>query len=69
MTSEQIVVFYIYQRCSGLTLRSIVQKYFDPHAKIMNDVLARDFVKMHYQFSAKVMDPNLVRRVSKEVRK
>ena len=33
----------------------------------MNDVLVRDFVKMHYQFSAKVMDTNFVRRVAKEV--
>ena len=32
----------------------------------MNDVLVRDFVKMHYQFSAKVMDPNFIRRVAKE---
>ena len=32
----------------------------------MNDVSVRDFVKMHYQFSAKVMDPNFIRRVAKE---
>ena len=60
MTCGQFVVFYIYQRCSGLTLESILQKCFKPHAKIMNDVLVRDFVKMHYQFSAKVMDPNVI---------
>ena len=66
-TCGQFVVFYIYQRCSGLTLESILRKYFKPHARIMNDVLVRDFVKMHYQFSAKVMDPNFVRRVVKEV--
>ena len=66
MTCGQFVVFYIYQRCSGLTLKSILQKYFNPQAKIMNDVLVRDFVKMHYQFSAKVMDPNFIRRVAKE---
>ena len=57
-TCGQFVVSYIYQRCSGLTLKSILQKYFNQHAKIMNDVLVRDFVKMHHQFSAKVMDPN-----------
>ena len=66
-TCGQFVVFYIYQRCSGLTLKSILRKYFNPHAKIMNDVLIRDFVKMHYQFSAKVMDPNFIRRVAKEI--
>ena len=37
-TCGQFVVFYIYQRCSGLTLESILRKYFKPHAKIMNDV-------------------------------
>ena len=66
MTCRQFVAFYIYQRCSGLTLESIFRKYFKPHAKIMNDVLVRDFVKMHHQFSAKVMDPNFIRRVAKE---
>ena len=67
MTCGQFIVFYIYQRCSGLTLDSILRKYFNPDAKIMNDVLVRDFVKMHYQFSAKVMDPNFISRVAKEV--
>ena len=33
----------------------------------MNNVLVRDFVKMYNQFSAKVMDPNFIRRVAKEV--
>ena len=66
-TCGQFVVFYIYQRCSGLTLESIIRKYFKPHAKIMNNVLVKDFVKMHYQFSAKVMDPNFIRRVAKEI--
>ena len=51
-TCGQFVVLYIYQRCSGLTLKSILRKYFNPQAKIMNDVSGRDFVKMHYQFSA-----------------
>ena len=60
-------MFYIYQRCSGLTLEFILQKYFNPHAKITNDVLVRDFVKMHYQFSTKVMDPNFVTRFAKEI--
>ena len=52
-TCGQFVVFYIYQRCSGLTLESIIRKYFNPHAKLRNDVLVRDFVKMHYKLSAK----------------
>ena len=60
-------MFYIYQRCSGLTLESIIRKYFNPHAKLRNDVLVKDFVKMHYQFSAKVMDPNFINRVAKEI--
>ena len=59
-------MFYIYQRCTGLPLESILRKDFNPHAKIMNDVLVRDFVKMHYQFSAKVMDPKFIRRVAKK---
>ena len=46
-TCGQFVVFYIYQRCSGLTLESIIRKYFNPHAKLRNDVLVRDSVKMH----------------------
>ena len=33
----------------------------------MSHVLVRDFVKMHYQFSAKVMDPNFIRCVVKEI--
>ena len=67
MKCGQFVVFYIYQRCSGLTLQFVIRKYFNPHAKIMNDVLEREFVKMHYQFSAKVMDPNFIRLVAKEI--
>ena len=59
-------MFYIYQRCFGLTLESILRKYLKTHAKIMNDVLVRDFVKMHYQFSAKVIDPNFISRVAKK---
>ena len=66
-TCGQFVVFYIYQRCSGLTLESIIRKYFNPHAKLRNDVLVKDFVKMHNQFSAKVMDPNFISRVAKEI--
>ena len=27
----------------------------------------RDFVKMHYKLSAKVMDPNFISRVAKEI--
>ena len=61
-------MFYIYQRCSGLTLEAIIRKYFNPHAKLRNDVLlVRDFVRMHYQLSAKVMDPNFRSRVAKEI--
>ena len=52
-TCGQFVVFYIYQRCSDLTLESINRKYFNPHAKLRNDVLVRDFVKMHHQLSKK----------------
>ena len=66
-TCGQFVVFYVYQRCCGLTLESIIRKYFNPHAKIMNNVLVRNFVKIHYQFSAKVMDPNFIRCVAKEI--
>ena len=33
----------------------------------MNDVLVRDFNKMHYQFSAKEVDPNFIRRVANEI--
>ena len=66
-TCGQFVVFYNFERCSGLTLKSTLRKYFKPHAKIMNNALVRDFVKMHYQFSAKVMDPNFIRRVAKEI--
>ena len=66
-TCGQFVVFYIYQRCSGLTLESIIRKYFNPHAKLRNGVLVRDFVKMHYKLSAKVMDPNFISRVAKEI--
>ena len=66
-TCGQFVVFYIYQRCSGLTLEAIIRKYFNPHAKLRNDVLIRSFVKMHYQLSAKVMDPNFISCVAKEI--
>ena len=66
-TCGQFVVFCIYQRCFGLTLNSIVKKYFNPQVKITNDVLVRDFVKMHYQFSAKVIDPDFIRHVAKEI--
>ena len=67
ITCEQFVVFYIYQSCSGLSLKSVLRKYFNAHAKIMNDVLVRDFVKKHYQFFAKLMDPNFIKHVAKEI--
>ena len=66
-TCGQFVVFYICQRCSGLTLEAIIRKHFNPNAKLRNDVLARDFVKMHYQLSAKVMYANFISRVAKEI--
>ena len=64
-TRGQFVVFYIYQRCPGLTLESSFENILNQMQKTTNDVLVKDFVKMHYQFSAKVMDPNFVRRVAK----
>ena len=42
-------------------------KYFKLHAKKINDVLERDFVRIHYKFSAKVTDCNFIRRVVKEI--
>ena len=52
-TCGQFVVFYIYQRCSGLTLKSILRKYFNPHAKIMNDVLVETLLKCITNFLQK----------------
>ena len=66
-TCGQVVVFYIYQRCSGLTLESIIRKYFNPHAKLRNDLLVRAFLKMHYKLSAKVMDPIFITHVTKKI--
>ena len=48
-------------------LEAIIRKYFNPHAKLKNDVLVSDFVKMHYKLSAKAMDPNFISRVAKEI--
>ena len=44
-----------------------LRKYFNPQAKIINGALVRDFVKRHYQFSAKLIDPNFIRPVAKEI--
>ena len=60
-TCGQFSVFYIYQKCKGLSLDCILRKYFTSQGRVMNDMLVRDFVKMHYQFSAKVMDFGFMR--------
>ena len=62
MTCGQFVVFYIYQKSRGLTLKVILRKYFSPHNKFKNDLLVRDFVKLHYHNDAKVIDSNFIRR-------
>ena len=64
-TCGQFAVFYIYQKSQGLTLEVILCKYFSTHNKLRNDLLVRDFVKLHYHHDAKVMDPNFVRRIGK----
>ena len=61
-TCGQFVVFYIYQKSQGLTLEVILCKYFSTHSKLKNDLLVRDFVKLHYHHDAKVMGPNFIRR-------
>ena len=48
----QFVVFYIYQKSQGLTLEVILCKYFSTHKKLRNDLLVRDFVKLHYHHDA-----------------
>ena len=62
MTCGQFVVFYIYQKSRGLTLEVILRKYFSPHNKLKNDLLVRDFVKLHYHHDAKVIDSNFIRQ-------
>ena len=59
---DNFVVFYIYQKSRGLTLEVILRKYFSTHNKLGNDLLVRDFVKLHYHHDAKVMDLNFIRR-------
>ena len=44
----QFVVFYIYQKSRGLMLEVILRKYFSTHNKLRNDLLVRDFVKLHH---------------------
>ena len=61
MTCGQFVVFYIYQKSQGLTLEVILRKYFSAHNKLRNDLLVRNFVKLHYHHDAKVMDLNFIR--------
>ena len=63
-TCGQLVVFYIYQKSRGLTLEDILRKYFSPHNRLRNDLLVRDFVKLHYHHGAKVMDPNFIRCIT-----
>ena len=64
-TCGQFVVFYIYQKSRGLTLEVNFCKYFSSHNKLRNDLLVRDFVKLHYHHDADVIDFNFIRRVGK----
>ena len=64
-TCGHFVVFYIYQKSRGLTLEVILCKYFSTHNKLRNNLLVRDFVKLHYHHDANVMDPNFIRRITK----
>ena len=61
----KFIVFYIYQKSRGLILEVILCKCFSPHNKLRNDLLVRDFVKLHYHHDAKVMDPNFIKRIAK----
>ena len=61
-TCGQFVVCYIYQKSRGLTLEVILCKYFSTHYKLKNDLLVRDFVKLHY---AKVIDSNFIRYIAR----
>ena len=60
-TCGQFVLFYVYQKSRGLTLEVIVHEYFSSHNKLKNDLLVRDFVKLHYHHDAKVIDSNFIR--------
>ena len=64
-TCGQFVVFYIYQKSRGLTLEVILPKYFSTHNKVRNDLLVRDFVKLHYHHDVKAIDFNFISRVAK----
>ena len=66
-TRGQFVVFYIYQKSRGLMLEVILREYFSTHNKLRNDLLVRDFVRLNYHHDAKVMDPNFIRRIGKQV--
>ena len=59
MTCGQFVVFYIYQKSQGLTLEVILHKYCSTHNKLRNDLLVRDFVKLHYLGCSLVILQNL----------
>ena len=61
-TCGQFVLFYVYQKSRGLTLEVIVHEYFSSHNKLKNDLLVRDFVKLHYHHDAKVIDSKFIRR-------
>ena len=62
MTCGQFVVFYTYEKSPGLTLEVILREYFSTHNKLRDDLLGRDFVKLHYHHDAKVMDLNFIRQ-------
>ena len=64
-TCGQFFVFYICQKSRGLMLEVILCKYFSTHHKVRNDLLVRDFVKLHYHHDTKVMDPNFIRHTGK----
>ena len=66
-TCGQFVVFYICQKSQGLTLEVILRKYFSTHNKLRNDLLVRDFVKLHYHHDAKVMDLNFIKRNTESI--
>ena len=64
-TCGQFVEFFIYQKSRRLMLEVILHKYFSTHNKLRNDLSVRDFVKLHYHYDVKVMDPNFIRPVAR----
>ena len=55
-------VLCLSKKYSELTLEVIVHEYFSSHNKLKNDLLVRDFVKLHYHHDAKVIDSKFIRR-------